>query len=161
MYHTQEHRGRLLTSPICCINKNSWLGEGYYFWKEEVDAIHWGHNSKKKTASFDIYVSDIDCENVLDTVFNEDHYTFWVKQIEKAAKYITIKTGKKPTLKEINVYFKEKANWSDITGIMFQDLPFSDDLFVKDFNYRKRIQLVAYNSEIIHNFAFHLKMKCN
>lgn len=89
------------------------------------------------------------------------HY-FWVKQIEKAAKHISMKTGLKASLKEINQYFKEKAKWSEITdGIMFQDLPISDDLLVKDLYYRKRIQVAVYNLEIIHHFAFHFDMECN
>jgi hypothetical protein len=162
MYHTQEKRNCLLTAPIPCVNTNAWLGIACYFWEGEVDAIHWGHNSKRVTGAFEIYVADIDCSNILDTVYNETHYLFWLKQIEKAAKHISMKTGIKATLKEVNQYFKEKAKWEEITdGIMFQDLPYSDDLLVKNFNYRKRIQLAVYNSKIIHNFALHLQMDCN
>ena len=87
---------------------------------------------------------------------------FWMRQIEKAAKHISKKTGIKATIKEINQYFKEKARWDEVvTGIMFQDLPISDDLLVKDLYYRKRIQLAVYKLEIISNFAFHLEMNCN
>lgn len=162
MYHTQEKWKQQLTNPIICYRNNAWLGVAYYFWDDEIDAIHWGHNSKRSTGFFEIYKADIDCENVLDTVFNEEHYTFWVKQIEKAAKHITIKTGIKASLKEINQYFKEKANWSEITdGIMFQDLPNSDDLLVKNLYYRKRIQIAVYNLRIISNFVFHLEIKCS
>ncbi|MCK4921602.1 MAG: hypothetical protein KAS71_11185, partial [Bacteroidales bacterium] len=63
---------------------------------------------------------------------------------------------------EINQFFKEKAKWSEVTdGILFQDLPFSDDLLVQNLNYRKRIQIAVYNSDIISNFAIHFEMGCN
>ncbi|MEA3496166.1 MAG: hypothetical protein U9R42_09050 [Bacteroidota bacterium] len=162
MYHTQEKREKRLISPIICKRKNAWLGIGYYFWDNEIDAIHWGNNGKRTTSFFEIYKANVDCENVLDTVFNEEHYTFWVTQIEKAAKFISKKTGIKAKKKEINQYFKEKANWSDVTdGILFQDLPFSEDLLVKDLNYRKRIQIAVYNLNIISNFALHFEMECD
>ncbi len=154
MYHTQEKRRKLLNAPIKCNRGDAWLGEGYYFWDNEIDAIHWGNSSKN--GSFEIYKADIETENVLDTVFNEEHYSFWIKQVEKAAKSITRKTGKKASIREINQYFNDKAKWSEITdGVLFQDLPFSDDLLVSNFNYRKRIQIAIYNKAIINNFALH------
>ena len=162
MYHTQEKWKYYLTVPIISNREDAWLGDAYYFWKEEVDAIHWGHKSKWKTGNFEVYKADVDCENVLDTVFNEEHYDFWKAQIEKAAKHIIKKTGQKATLYEINQYFKDKAKWSDKTdGILFQDLPYSDDLLVFNFNYRKRIQIAVYNLKIINNFALHFEMGCN
>lgn len=161
MYHTQERRKTRLTSPVLAERKNAWLGVAYYFWENEIDAIHWGNESKNRTGSYEIYESLIDCENVLDTVFNEEHYNFWVTQIEKAAKKISKITGEKATIKEINSYFTENASWSEVTsGIMFQDLPFSDDLLVHGFNYRKRIQLAVFNLEIILIFAFLYEQKC-
>jgi hypothetical protein len=162
MYHTQEKWESQLTKPIICVRRNAWLGTAYYFWDDEVDAIQWGHKSKRNTGFFEVYKATIESENVLDTVFNEDHYNFWVKQIEKAAKHISKKTGLKASLKEINQYFKDKAKWSEITdGVLFQDLPISEDLVVRDLYYRKRIQMAVYNLEIINNFAFHFDMKCN
>lgn len=73
MYLTQEKRAQKLTAPIFCNRNYAWLGEAYYFWAEEVDAAKWGHTSKKSTGYFEIYQAEIDCENVLDTVFNEEH----------------------------------------------------------------------------------------
>jgi hypothetical protein len=160
MFHTQEKRLYRLTAPMLCKKSDAWLGSGYYFWNDEVDAIHWGNNSKFFTGYYEVYSATIDCDNVLDTVFNEKHYQFWLKSIEKAAKRIAKATGKKATIKEINTYFREQANWKDVTGIMFQDLPFSNDLLVENFNYRKRIQLVAYSLQIIHNFTFLYQMEC-
>src|ERR1035437_4240388 len=160
MYHTQEKKFNLLTQPIKCSLPNAWLGVGYYFWEDEIDAVKWGNDSKKRTGSYQIYKADIECEDVLDTVFNEDHYNFWIKQIEKAASYISKKTGLKANIKEINMYFQERASWSEVDGIMYQDLPFGDELLVVTFNYRKPIQSVTYNSNIISNFALHLEDEC-
>ena len=42
-----------------------------------------------------------------------------------------------------------------------QDIRCTDDLLVENLNYRKRIQIVVYNLNIINNFAFHFDMKCN
>ncbi len=156
MYHTQEKWASRLTFPVLCEKDNAWLGIAYYFWDDEIDAVHWGHNSKKRTGYFEIYTADINCENILNTVFNEEHYLFWKRQIEKVASNIIKKTGKRPTIKEINTYIAENAQWSKYTdGIMFQDLPYADDLLIQNFNYRKRIQLAVFNKNIIKNFAFH------
>jgi hypothetical protein len=161
MYHTQERRNARLRGPILAERKNAWLGVAYYFWENELDAIHWGTYSKRSTGYYEVYLALINCDNVLDTVFNEEHYTFWIGQIEKAAKRIIKITGKKPTIREINSYFTENAKWSEVTdGIMFQDLPFSDDLLVEDLNYRKRIQLAVFNIGIILTFAFHFEQRC-
>ncbi len=45
-------------------------------------------------------------------------------------------------------------------GILFQDLPNSEDLLVEKLYYRKRIQLVAYNLEIINKFTFLYDGEC-
>ena len=123
MYHTQEHRGNILVKPIICKRDDAWLGQAYYFWNDLEDAHRWGKMSKKRTSKYEIYKSIIDCEDILDTVFNETHYLFWLEQIEIAAKSIMNKTDCKPTLKEVNDYFKERAVWDEVTGILFQDLP--------------------------------------
>lgn len=161
LFHTQEKRHIRLKKPIFCYNSDAWLGNAYYFWYDETDAIHWGNNYKRRTLSFEIYKADVECDKILDTVFNEDHYKFWVLQIEKAASAIIKKTGSKASIREINQFFIEKVNLKkDIDGVMFQDLPFSPDLLVVNFNYRKRIQVAVYNSKIINNFVFHSEMVC-
>jgi hypothetical protein len=174
MYHTQETRDTELIEPKMCIRSDAWLGDAYYFWYDIDDANNWGHTSKKRTGYYDVYVAEIDCENILDTVFNEDHYLFWLKQIERVAKKIVKSTGYKPTLKELNDYFKENAQWDDVDGIMFQDLPFNKSLMVQpityhkkhgkkrqSFVYRKRIQLAVYNLSIIISFALLCSERCN
>ncbi len=160
-YHTQEKRKKRLTKPQKAVRKNAWLGEGYYFWTDEIDAYRWGYSSKCQTGYFEIYKSELDSGNILDTVFNEEYYNFWLAQIEKVAKVIFKKTNSKPTVKEVNDYFKERGIWDEVDGIRFQDLPTKQEyLLVKDFFYRKRIQIVVYNDKIILKFIFHRDSKC-
>lgn len=135
---------------------DAWLGEGYYFWDDLEDAIIWGSNSKMRTGHYEIYISEINTENILDTVFNEEHYRFWVTQIEKAGKAIFKRTQRKATIKLLNDYFKERGMWDEVDGIRYQDIPENDDyVYVTGFYYRKRIQLVAYKLNIITSFDFH------
>jgi len=170
VYHTQERRKKALTFPIKCIRDDAWLGEAYYFWKEELDAHDWGRNSKKRTGYFEVYNCEIELENCLDTVFNEEHYYFWMNQLETIAKAITNLTKEKPTLKELNDYIRDKNVWPQVECIQFQDLPInSERSLVKPIEYkynkvrtvafRKRIQIAVYNHEIISNFALHNTFK--
>jgi hypothetical protein len=171
-YHTQESRDLVLTEPIPCTREDAWLGNAIYFWYEIEDAEEWGNNSKKQYGYYEIYTSEIETENVLNAVFNEEHYYFWYRQIEKVAKEIISKTNIKPSIKELNDYFKERGTWNDVDGILFQDLPTNPNkLLIKPieynnkskritFPYRKRIQLAVYNSRIIHTFSLLKKEKC-
>jgi len=153
-YHTQENRNITLDEPIKCTKNNAWLGEAYYFWENEDDAVFWGIKFKNKTGKYDIYKTEVVFDDILDTVFNREHYFFWIKQIEKAAKYFVKKTGTKPTLKEINDFFTDRGIWKEINGILFQDISENPVHFmVKEFQYKKRIQLALYNKEKIINFA--------
>ena len=161
MFHTQEQRQQPLTAPMKSIRSEAWLGDGYYFWADEQDAYNWGRASKKSTGRFEIYLADIDCSDILDTVFNEEHYRFWLRQIEKTAKAFLKKTGHKPTIREINQYFKERGQWNEVSGILFQDLPQSPNyLMVIAFYYKKRIQLVAFRLEIVCGFALKNSYPC-
>lgn len=159
VFHTQEKRSQNLNRPVKCTRSNAWLGDGYYFWDDEQDAVKWGHDSKRQTGKFQIYKAIANCENVLNTVFNESHYRFWLRQIEKTAKVITKKTGIKPTIKDLNDYFKERGTWEEVDGIMFQDIP-EKELHVERFFYRKRIQLAIYNLDILKDFALYDEGKC-
>ena len=155
-YHTQEKRNKCLDSPIVCDKDNAWLGQAYYFWENEDDAVFWGVKFKQRTGEYDIYKAEIITEDILDTVFDREHYIFWIKQIEKAAKFFIKKTGSKPTLKEINDFFYERNIWTDVDGILFQDISEKPIHFmVKEFQYKKRIQLALYNNEKITTFALH------
>ena len=157
-YHTQENRDTFLDSPIVCIDDNAWLGRAYYFWENEDDAHFWGRIKKNKTGSYDVYISKIEFDNILDTVFNREEYYFWIKQIDKAAKKIAKSTGSKPSLKEINEFFLDRGIWSDIDGILFQDISENPIHFmVNEFQYKKRIQLALYCEEKMISFAHHYR----
>ena len=160
MFHTQEKRNQLLTAPVVCNKSNAWLGMAWYFWYDSDDAFFWGVKSKRRTGYFQIYSGDINCGNVLDTVFNEDHYRFWLGQLEKA-KIRFAKAGKMLDLKALNDYFVDKKIWTQFDGILFQSMAEGGDGFiVKDFQYKKRIQLAVYNENIISNFALDSEHKC-
>jgi hypothetical protein len=159
-YHSQEKWKNRLTQPIECISDTAWLGKGYYFWYYYEDAIIWGRDSKTRTGRYEIYASLIKNEDILDTVFNEKEYNFWFRQVEKAAKTITIKTGSKPTIKEINEYFHERGTWHELKGILFQDIPVNETILVKGLYYKKRIQLVLYYLDNVIKFEFHEEGVC-
>ncbi|MEO5675264.1 MAG: hypothetical protein ABIQ74_11525 [Chitinophagales bacterium] len=162
MYHTQENRGSILSQPVQCIKSNAWLGSGFYFWYDLEDALQWGNLFKGKTGSFQIYEAQIDCQNIFDTVFNEEHYQFWKTQIEKIARRFYRTTGVKPSIKQINEYFTEKGTWKDVDGILFQDLPENQDyVLVIKFWYRKRIQMVVFDLKVMSNFAKYLEQDCS
>jgi hypothetical protein len=161
MYHTQGMSAPYLTEPLKCTRSDAWLGDGYYFWYDESDAILWGQHAKKPYKRFVVYSAEINCDDVLDTVFNEEHYVFWLRSIDKIAETIIKNTGEKPNIKELNLYLKERGGWKNVTGIMFQDLPTNEILLkVIKFYYRKRIQLVAFENTIIHNFAHNFEGAC-
>ena len=160
-FHTQEKRQVNLIEPIPCTKDNAWLGDAYYFWVDEDDAHFWGVVSKKRTGEYQIYKAEFSSDKILDTVFNEEHYYFWIKQIEKAAKNFVKKTRIKPSLKEINDYFVEKGAWSELDGIAFQDISNNPKHFlVKEFQYKKRIQIALYNKKIISKFTHYLDGVC-
>jgi len=158
MFHTQENRNTSLIGPRPCDKPGAWLGYGYYFWEDVKDAHKWGVDYKNATGSYQIYKADITSENILDTVFNENHYKFWLEAIEMVASDFERKRGVKPSIKDINEYFKRQSTWGDIDGILFQDLPKSpSNTPVRDLFYRKRIQFVAYKIKIAGNFALNFE----
>jgi hypothetical protein len=161
MFHTQERRQRRLSSPIKCVRLDAWLGPAYYYWYDLQDAFDWGQSSKRGTGYFEIYRSDIECNDVLDTVFNEDQYKFWMESIEKVAKTFLRKTGRKPATRYINEYFKDRGIWASVKGIMFQDIPARNEyVMVIGFYYKKRIQLAVYDPGIILTFELNSVEQC-
>jgi hypothetical protein len=157
-YQTVEKRESRLSSPIFSKRKNAWLGKGYYFWSQIEDAHIWGKGSQNKNGFYEIYISEIDETNILDTVFNKEHYEYWVEQIESFAKIFFEQTGYQPSVKDVCQYFNKSGIWSNVDGVKFQDLPQNNKhLMVQNFYYRKRIQLAVYNKKIILSFIFHLE----
>ncbi|WP_169316215.1 hypothetical protein [Mucilaginibacter paludis] len=161
MFHTQGYRLPYLTEPIICSREDAWLGEGYYFWYEEQDAIFWGQNGKKAYKKYIVYKAVIDCQGILDTVFNEKHYLLWYRAVEKIADDIFKKSGRKATIPEINNIIKMNKIWESVSGIMFQDIPNNQQVNkVINLYYRKRIQLVCFEMNIIHTFTHHFEAEC-
>lgn len=167
MFHTQEDRGDVLKKPIPCKRTDAWLGEGCYFWDELEDAMMWGDNSKRRTQRYSVYNAIINMEDVLDTVFNEVNYKFFIKQIDKVAEAIIKKTNKKPTLKQVHFALRKKQVWNAVKGIMFQDIPINRNLSKIQpfdngmvFTYKKRIQLVSYDNNIVLSFDHRFSENC-
>lgn len=165
VFHTQEKRDTPLIFPQKCLRHDAWLGEAYYFWREQVDADDWGVKSKRATGFYEIYTCELNSEDYLDTVFNEEHYYFWLSQLEKIAKTIISLTREKPSLKELNDYIRDRAVWPQVDFIQFQDLPTGSERSlvkpianqsgrIRTVAFRKRIQIAVYNEKIITNFAF-------
>ena len=154
VYHTLENRAIPAEGPILCNRNNAWLGTAYYFWFDINDAHIWGGISYKNK-DYEIYSANINSDKILDTVFNEKDYNFWVSQLEKVASDVYKKTGQKPKVRNINSLIMKILNSIDnnlIEAIMFQDLPFSQYLLIEGYNYKKRIQIAVYKKEIIINF---------
>jgi hypothetical protein len=84
-----------------------------------------------------------------------------LKQIERVGKNWLVKTGKKIDLKQMNNYFRDRGVWKGVDGILFQDLPTNQDyLLVIGFYYRKKLQLVVYNNQIILSFSHYQNYEC-
>lgn len=155
-YHTQENRGGdKLTGPIKCVRDDAWFGDAYYYWESLDDANYWGKVSKKTTGRYDVYSSNIETENFLDTVFNEKHYRAWLNSIEKLALKFKMEMKMDLGLKELNDYFKERGLYKDIEGVVFQDISNNPNHYlVKGLQYKKRIQLAVFNKIAIKDFVF-------
>lgn len=123
--------------------------------------MFWGVKSKRRTGEYEIYKARIEEIELLDTVFNRLQYEFFVRQIEKVSKKFIVKTGLKPTLKEINDYFIDNNIWTKFDGILFQDISENPIHFlVQGMQYKKRIQLALYNKDKIRTFAHHYSGQC-
>lgn len=163
-FHTQEHRidEQPLDIPVYCHDRQAWLGFGYYFWQELEFAHYWGEDKKMNTGSYDIYSADIDMTHVLDACFDEESYNFFIEVIEKAIKVLRIETIDKKSLAKVHQFLKER-HWqkNGIKGLRYSDIPKnsrSGRLYslVPDLYYKKRIQIVVFDLDIIHNFAIYL-----
>lgn len=152
MYHTQEKRQNRLVQPIRCTRSDAWLGYGYYFWSDLNDAVIWGLQSKKNTGEYEIYKGIVESDNILDTVFSEKGYQFFLDAMDKVIKDCQKKSGRKIGTSDVCKYLMEKAKWYDfLDGVMFADCPNTD---IERFNYRKRIQLALYKLDCLVSFDF-------
>jgi len=114
MFHTQENRNTTLAGSKPCDKQDAWLGYRYYFWEVFKDARKRNVDYKNATGSYQIFNATITSENILDTFFNISHYKFWLETIELVAVEFESKPGIKPSIKDINEYFKGKRTWADI-----------------------------------------------
>lgn len=155
-YHTQECRGtEKLKNPIDCKRDDSWFGEASYFWESIDDADYWGKVSKRATGKYDVYKSELEIDDFLDTVFNEKHYNVWLNSIEKLALKFKIELGKELSLKELNDYFKAKGLYKNVDGVIFQDISNNGEHYlIKGMQYKKRIQLAVFNKKTIKDFIY-------
>jgi len=158
MFHTQEARKIKLTQPIRCTRNDAWLGHAYYFWRDEEDAREWGRKSKNKVGFYDIYSADIKSDNILDTVFNEEHYNFWVASIDQALQEFVRLANYKPDREFLCDFIMNEVQWdASLDGLLFADSPFTA---ITGINYRKRIQLALYNIKCLSNFRLKETGKC-
>lgn len=158
MFHTQEKRDNRLYQPILCTRRDAWLGHGYYFWGDEYDADVWGITTKKKTGRYEVYVATIEGEQILDTVFCESDYQFFLEAIQKVISDCRSKSGRSPSIADVCSYLMNVAKWNTIlNGVLFSDTPNTE---IEKFNYRKRIQMVLYNLKCLVSFKFLKEERC-
>ena len=152
MYHTQEKRQNRLFQPVLCTRRDAWLGHAYYFWNDIYDANVWGTKSKRRTGQYEVYKGVIESENILDTVFSEDGYQFFLQTINKVIEVFLNKTGRLPEIPDVCNYIMRVAKWNTVLdGVLLSDSPNTD---IEKFNYRKRIQLALYNPKCLVSFEF-------
>ncbi len=166
-YHTQEYRAidDPLNNPIKCFDKKAWLGCGYYFWTDITFAKYWGEDFKSaRTGAYTIYVGYIEFQNLINTVFDEDGYNFFVEKIELTIQHLTKIGEKNVTIDQVHRFLADNF-WKKlgVKGIIYDDLPTNPKnrpnrihSVILPLYYIKRIQVVAFELEIIHNFEIYL-----
>lgn len=92
--------------------------------------------------------------HVLNTTFNEEHYDFFVRIVEKVARKILKKTGKRPNNRDVFRKLPELKAWKEIKGLIYEDKPKNDLLQFDGLQYKKRVQLAVYDETIIESFCF-------
>ena len=170
-YHTQECRHTTLNHPLKCTDRKAWLGFGFYFWLEPIYAQYWGedfkirkNNPKAQSDTYDVYSADLNIENCINTVFDEEDYTNFVNCIEQTIQYFKRKRVS-VTLEMVHRYLVDDEIWASlgISGIIYDDKPtnpknkkriYSE---IPDLYYKKRIQVVIFDSKNIRNFKLYLE----
>lgn len=167
VFHTQEAWAKRLGFPILACGNYQWLGDGYYFWKDYEFSELWGENKKCPkggSRKFDIYKATLEFEEdeLIDTVFNENDYYQFIKNVELFAKKYEKKKKKKPTLEEFNDFISDYGLWQEIKIIQFQDVPTKNNrlLKVKNFFYKKRIQIRVNKANIVTKFEHFREKDC-
>lgn len=154
-YHTQRKTKQKLTKPLKCVRNDAWLGEGYYFWEDYEFAVNWGVDSKNN--DYDIYTSELDITYVIDSEYSREGRRFFEGCIEKVL-CVLDKSGKEYSLKTIHKLLK-KMFWDKlgVKGLIFADIPRSSKYGkAKPLFYKKRVQIVMFSLEDIHDFRLTL-----
>ncbi|MCF2496126.1 hypothetical protein [Dyadobacter chenhuakuii] len=166
-YHTQEFRpmSQPLEKPVKCIAKNAWLGIGFYFWTEIEFAHYWGLDFKiRNTGSYDVYIAHLDTSTCVNSVFDEEGYFFYKEKIEETINHFQT-SGMNVSLEQVNRFLSDNI-WPQIgvEGIIFDDKPTNPGRnpnrvysLIPELYYKKRIQIVMFNTKRIRNFAIHLE----
>lgn len=165
VYQTQEFRSINLDFPILATGNEQWLGDGYYFWQDYEFAKWWGETKKitKLNRSYSVFKAylAINEDNFIDTVFNQEDYYNFVKNVELFAEKYSTKFNKKPTLEEFNDFIIDFNLWTNIKVIRFQDVPENDQLMkVNRYYYKKRIQIRVNEPQIITKFEPYKILTC-
>ncbi len=167
VYHTQSSTFQPRRFPKLAEGFEEWLGAGYYFWQDEYFAKWWGIQRKCGISNFSrrytIFVSilEFNSDDFVDTVFNEEDYYNFVDQVEKFAKKYQKNLGRKPTLREFNQFVSDFNLWEGIKVIRFQDIPETNEhIEVKEFYYKKRIQIRVNDPAIIKSFTNYKTLAC-
>lgn len=165
-YHTQEfrHWSDALTEPIPCTKNNAWLGIGAYFWLDIEFAHLWGVDSKTATGAYDIYDAWVPEKNLINATFSEEGYFFFREKIELAMDYLKSQGFKNLELYKVHKYLSEEI-WPDlgVEGIIFDDIPQNNAAKGRTYteipplHYKKRLQVVLYNTENLSNFDLYLE----
>lgn len=150
MFHTQEDRGTVLTTPIMCDRTDAWFGAGYYFWADEEDAVNWGETAKRGV--FKVYKARIESDRVLDTVFNREHYEFFILVLKTMAEEVQRQTGLPLSKVDVCEYLNDKAGWKeDVDVLLACDVPIGKREILP-IPFRKRIQAAVYNINCVKDF---------
>ncbi|MHA4739046.1 hypothetical protein [Dyadobacter sp. MSC1_007] len=160
VFQAQEYRDQHLSFPVLAEGYQQWFGDGYYFW-EDIGFAHWWGEEKKisqknRINRYCIYEAKLEFspDEVIDTVFNEEDYSQFIKVVEKFAGKFNEAYGKRPSLFEFNEFISDNNIWTDICVIRFQDLPGTNRvLSVSGFPYKKRIQLRVNDPNRISSFT--------
>lgn len=166
-YHTQEHRPmeQALEGPIKCHDPKAWLGVGYYFWTDIVFAKYWGVDFKLgKHNAYDVYSAHIEEERLINAVFDQKGYDFFVTKIDSAIEHLKKQNINDVKIGKVHRYLAENI-WSkmNITGIIYDDLPRNKEEKERVFSeihplyYKKRIQIVTFGIDIIKKFDVYLE----
>lgn len=102
--------------PFLCNWRNSWLGDGYYFWDSFIENAHWwGESHCNNSYIICEAVVDLDENNCFDLVGNTNHMLIFADSIE----YLKIKgkVNESVTLSRVLQHMKDIAVFQNFSAI--------------------------------------------